>query len=379
MVGLVRDAAFELDADPGVTYTHSLSDFPSWQEPPELLVEQFSTPDRKFGACDWYRLVDGLLGVDSEDFRLKQRFRALYAELLSPCPPPREATQVLSCRIQVRDGLPVHLVSFVAPSEIAIVDFILALFPGRGYVEIESRAAGWRSIGLAGKTSPLLTARGSEVLVDAHEEWRPLVANCAVNWVMQMQPGVLFFHAAAVAIRGEGVLIVGEKGAGKSTLSLALASHGHDFFGDEIAAVRTEGFELAPFRRALSVRKGPQAPQVEEKLRSKCVATETFPDGTVRSRATANELFPEVGARPRPLRRVFFLRGFEEQPRYESFRPRSEDLRLLAPLASTYWGSSSAARVTQVAKLLSSVECYFLYPGQPEDTTNLIERIVRSE
>jgi hypothetical protein len=378
MVGLVRDAAFELDAHPGVSYTPSLSDFPCWQKPAELL-EQFSTADEKFRACDWYRIVDGFLGVDSEDFRLHQRFRNLYAELLSPGPALREATERLLCRIQVRDGLPVHLVSFTAPSEIAIIDFILALFPGRGYVEIEGAAAGWRSIGLAGKTSPLLTARGSEVLVNAREEWQPLIANCAVNWVMQMQPGLLFFHAAAVSIAGEGILIVGEKGAGKSTLSLALAAHGHDFFGDEIAAVRTEGFELAPFRRALSVRGGPQAPQVEEKLRSKCCTMETFPDGTVRSRATAKELFPEVGARPRPLRRLFFLREFEERPRYESFFPRSEDLRLLTPLACTYWGSSSAARVTQVAKLLSSVECYFLYPGQPEDTANLIERIVRSE
>jgi len=378
MVGLVGDAAFELDADPGASYTPSLSDFPRWREPHELL-EQFSTTGRKFRPCDWYRIVDGLLGVDSEDFALQQRFKTLYAELLSPSPAPGEATQSLLCRIQVRDVLPVHLVSFTAPSEIAIIDLILALFPGRGYVEVKSAAAGWRSIGLAGKTSPLLTARGSEVLVDAREEWQPLIANCAVNWVMQMQPGLLFFHGAAVAIRGEGVLIVGDKGAGKSTLSLALAARGHDFFGDEIAAVRTEGFELAPFRRALSVRTGPQAPQVEEKLRSKCCAMETFPDGTVRLRATAKELFPGVGARPRPLRRVFFLRGFEQLPRYESFCPRLEDLRLLAPLACTYWGSSSAARVTQVAKLLSSVECYFLYPGQPEDTTNLIERIVRSE
>lgn len=378
MVGLVRDAAFELNADPGVSYTHSLSDFSCWQKPAELR-EQFSTTDGKLRRCDWYRIVDGLLGVDSEDIALKRRFRALYAELLSSRPALREATPRLLCRIQVRDGLPVHLVSFTAPSEIAIIDFILALFPGRGYVEIEGAAAGWRSIGFAGKSSPLLTARGSEVLVDACEEWQPLIANCAVNWVMQMQPELLFFHAAAVAIQGEGVLIVGEKGAGKSTLSLALAAHGHDFFGDEIVAVRTEGFELAPFRRALSVRTGPQAPQVEEKLRSKCCAVETFPDGTTRSRATAKELFPEVGARPRPLRRVFFLRGFEEQPRYESFCPRSENLRLLTPLACTYWGHSSAARVTQVAKLLSSVECYFLYPGQPEDTTNLIERIVRSQ
>jgi len=378
MVGLVRGVPFDLDTGLGLSGPQSLSASPWWREPSNLLA-QLSIADGKFRPCDWYRIVDGFLGVDSEDLALRLRFETLYSEFLSPRPSPPEATQRLLCRIQMHSGLPAHLVTFEAQSEIAIIDFILALFPGRGYAEMHGAAAGWRSIGVAGKTSPLLTARGCEVLVDAREAWQPLIANCAVNWVMQMQPAVLFFHAAAVAIAEEGVLIVGEKGAGKSTLSMALAAHGHDFFGDEIAAVRTEGFELAPFRKALSVRSGPQAPQVAEKLRSKCSVTESFPDGTIRSRAAANEFFPEVGARPRPLRRVFFLRGFEAQPRHESFRPRSEDLRFLAPLPCTYWGSSSAARVTQVAKLLSSVECYFLYPGQPEDTANLVERIVRSK
>lgn len=217
------------------------------------------------------------------------------------------------------------------------------------------------------------------MLVDPRETWQPLVANCAVNWVMQMQPELLFFHAATVAIAGEGVLIAGEKAAGKSTLSMALAARGHDFFGDEVAAVRTETFELAAFRRAVSVREGPQAPPVEERLSDKCCFTETFPDGTLRSRAQASDLFPAVGARPQPLRWVFFLRGFEERPRAEPFRPRFEDLRLLMPLACTFWGTSSAARITQVARLLSSVSCYFLYPGLPEDTARLVERIVRSK
>jgi hypothetical protein len=377
MVGLVRGVPFDLAADLGLPHSPSLSASPWWHKPSDLLA-QFSNTEGEFQPCDWYRIVDGFLGIDSEDFALRQRFRTLYSEFLSPRPSPPEAAQRLLCRIQVRNGLPVHRVTFRAQSEIALIDFILALFPGRGYAEMQGAAAGWRSIGVAGKTSPLIMVRGSEVLVDAREAWQPLIANCAVNWVLQMQPAVLFFHAAAVAIAGEGVLIVGEKGAGKSTLSMALAAQGHDFFGDEIAAVRTAGFELAPFRRALSVRRGPQAPQVALKLRTKSCVTETFPDGTVRSRAAASELFPGVGACPRPLRRVFFLRGFEARPRAESFEPRSEDLRLLAPLACTFWGSSSAARVAQVAKLLSTVNCYFLYLGEPEDTAKLVERIVRS-
>jgi hypothetical protein len=156
MVGLVRGVRFDLDADPPLAYPQSLSPSLWWQEPCDL-VARFWSADGEFRPCDWYRIVDRFLGVDSEDLTLRQRFRTLYAEFLSPAPSPSEATQGLQCRIQVRDGLPVHLVTFTALSEIAIIDFILALFPGRGYAEMDRAAAGRRSIGFAEKAPPLLT------------------------------------------------------------------------------------------------------------------------------------------------------------------------------------------------------------------------------
>jgi hypothetical protein len=378
MVGLVHGVRAAIDSGSPSVDARSLRSSSWWLEPSKLIT-RFSDLGENSRACDWYRIVDGFLGVDSEDLPLRQRFRSLYTELLSEPPSRSEATAWLRCHIQVQDGLPAHLATFTAPSEVAIIDFLLALFSGRGYVEMDRAADGWRSIALAGRTSPLLTARGAQVLVDAQETWQPLIGNCAVNWVMHMQPELLFFHAAAVAIGREGVLIAGEKAAGKSTLSMALAARGHDFFGDETAAVRTETFQLAPFRRAVSVRVGPQAPPVEERLTERYCFTETFPDGTVRSRARASELFPASGARPQTLRWVFFLRGFEERPRAEPFHPRSQDLRLLMPLACTFWGRSSRARIAQFARLLSNVRCYFLHPGLPEDTAKLVERIVRSE
>ncbi|PYT99109.1 MAG: hypothetical protein DMG38_13095 [Acidobacteria bacterium] len=378
MVGLVHGARSDLDpGSPSVDVPPACSS--SWWLEPFKLLAQFPDAAENFRACDWYRIADGLLGVDSEDLPLRQRFRTLYAELRSEPPSRAEATPGLLCHIEVQAGLPANLVTFSAPYEVPIIDFLLALFPGRGYVEMDRARGGWRSIAFAGRSSPLLTAKGAQVLVDRGEPWQPLVANCAVNWVMQMQPELLFFHAATVAIGGEGVLIAGEKAAGKSTLSMALASRGHDFFGDEIAAVRTETFELAPFRRAVSLRAGPQAPLVDERLADKCCFMETFPDGTLRSRARASELFPAAEPRPQPLRWVFFLRGFEGRPRAEPFRPRSQDLRLLMPLACSFWGRSPATRIAQVARLLSNVNCLFLYPGMPEDTAELVERIVRSE
>jgi hypothetical protein len=221
----------------------------------------------------------------------------------------------------------------------------------------------------------LLTANGAHVLVDARQSWQPLMATCAMNWVMRMQRDVLFFHSAAVGIGGAGVLIAGDKGSGKSTLSMALAAKGHEFLGDEIAAVRPRTLEVSPFRRAVSVRSGPQSPRVEQLLRNTCV-TEQFPDGTTRRRAEAGKLFPREVAHSLPLRWIFFLLSFEDRPRAEAFIPRSADLRMLAPMPCTFWGASPAPPIMEVAKLLSNANCYLLHPGLPEETAGLVEEIV---
>jgi hypothetical protein len=253
----------------------------------------------------------------------------------------------------------------------------LDLYRDRGYVEMHSGAAGWRCIGLARIGHPLLISKGTQVLVDAAQLWQPLIATYAINVAMQLQKDLLFFHAAAVGIGGAGVLMAGDKGAGKSTLSMALAAQGHEFFGDEVTAVRSRALELVPFRRAVSIRPGPRAPRVEEVLSRTATFTEKFPDGTTRTRAEAGKLFPRKVAESLPLRWAFFLRSFEDCPRAEAFVPRATDLRMLAPLPCTLFGGSPAMTMLRVAKLLSKVNCYFLHPGQPEETARLVEEIVR--
>jgi hypothetical protein len=351
---------------------------PPWWENPSGLLGQFSPTGCESRSYDWYRIVDTFLGIDSDDPALRKRFLQLYGECLWSPPPETKNTHWLRCRVQVNHGAPADVVTFTASEEVDIVDFILSLFGDRGYVEMHQGLADWRSLGLAGKDQPLLAVKGNQVLVDARESWQPLIASCAINWAMRMQPEMLFFHAAAVGIDGAGVLITGDKGAGKSTLSMALAASGHSFFGDEIAAVRSRTMALESFRRAVSVRPGPRSHQVEKLLQLKSYPTERFPDGTIRTRAQASELFPDAGAISLPLRSIFFLSGFEDKPRTQAFVPRVADLRLLTPLPCAFWGASPASPMMQVAKLLSRVNCYHLHPGQPEDTARLVERIVRA-
>jgi hypothetical protein len=158
--------------------------------------------------CDWYRIVDAFVGIDSEDIGLRMRFKEL-GEYLSDSPPARENSRWLHCSVKASDRAPAHVVTFIAPEEVNVIHVTLALFRDRGYIEMQHDSAYWRSIDLAGRTQPLLIAKGARVLVDAREPSQPLIASCAINWAMRMQREILFFHAAAVGIDGDGVLITG--------------------------------------------------------------------------------------------------------------------------------------------------------------------------
>lgn len=49
--------------------------------------------------------------------------------------------------------------------------------------------------------------------------------------------GLLVFHASALAINGVGVILLGDKGAGKSTTAAAMVALGHKLLSDDIVAV----------------------------------------------------------------------------------------------------------------------------------------------
>ena len=337
---------------------------------------RFSALPAGRAQCDWYRIADGDLGIESEDTPLRDRFRQIYGECLLPSPPDANSRARLHCRVQVARDLPVPLVTFAASEELDIADFAMDLFGERGYIARDS-IAGWKAIGSVENAAPLLLANGNRVLVDPAQPWQAVIANSAFNWLLRMQRNFLFFHAATVGVDGRGVLITGSKGSGKSTLSMALAARGHDFLGDEIAAVRKSGNELVAMRRAVSIRPGPQAPQLLQLLEQKPYPVEHFPDGTTRVRAEAGELFPGLPGRSMPLRLVLFLLGFEKTPRAELYKARSTDFRLLTPLACTFWRTSPASALMHVAELLSRTTCYLLHPGMPEETAQLVERIAR--
>ncbi|MGH7702513.1 MAG: hypothetical protein ACREMO_05435 [Gemmatimonadales bacterium] len=322
----------------------------------------------------WYRLGDGHLGVDSDDRALQDRFRVLFGEC--EVPTPEVAGPRVICIVRCPPDRPVAVIQFVDPEPLDTVAFAAALFPGRGLHEIPSPATGWRFMVLEQEPEMAPVAvHGSKMLAQRTGAWQSLIGNLALNRTLRLQREHLFFHAASVAVAGRGALLIGPKGAGKTTLALGLAARGHGFFGDEIAAVRTRGPELLPFRRSVSVRPGPAVEAAEQALRDADAPTEPFPDGTVRRRVEVRRLFPAAAAPgPVPLGAVVLLGPRKGEARAVRFTPGREHLGRLSPLGSTLWGAAPALRLIRLLGMLTAVSCFHLEAGSPEGTVDLLER-----
>ncbi|MEH2459479.1 serine/threonine protein kinase [Nostoc sp.] len=67
-----------------------------------------------------------------------------------------------------------------------------------------------------------------------------LVGGGVLGYAMRLQ-GLLCLHANVVAVGQYAIAIVGEKGAGKSTTTAALAKRGYSILSDDIAALKQDG------------------------------------------------------------------------------------------------------------------------------------------
>ena len=215
---------------------------------------------------------------------------------------------------------------------------------------------------------------GDTVFVDRALPWQALLGHFFVHQVMRQQSELVFLHAASVAIAGRGLVLCGEKGAGKSTLSLALAARGHQFLGDEIAAVDPLGRMLLPFRRRASLRLGPQGQRVEQWLARHPAERETLADGSVRDRVQVSAMFGASPPQPVPLAAAFFIGPRAARPALRRIDFEWQDLPHVSPLAATMSSRPAGERALCFLKLFRSVPCHGLQPGgTPDETADLIE------
>ncbi len=82
-----------------------------------------------------------------------------------------------------------------------------------------------------------------------------LVAEMGMNLQMAMgQRQFLLLHAASVERDGKVLIVTGESGAGKSTMSALLSEHGWRFMGDEFCLIEPETGLAWPFPRPVSLK-----------------------------------------------------------------------------------------------------------------------------
>ncbi len=327
---------------------------------------------------DWYRIADGLLGLDCDHVPVTDRWREIYHDCRSPG--PSAGLPSLTCSVRAHGAPFVRLDCHDPLGAPDPVRFTLYTDPDQRFVELPA-AAGWRFLARAATPDiPFAAFFEDTVLLDPQQPWEPFVAHYTFHRALRLQPDLMVFHAASVAVDGRGVMLVGPKGAGKTTLSVTLASLGHGFFGDEFAALRRSSLQMLPFRRALSIRRGPAPAVVQEAIGSGRYEPQVYPDGTPRYRIPPSELVGSSGQEPVPLAAIYFLRSFVQHPQVENFAPGLEHVRLLTPLGSTVAEAAPSQTIRDFLRLLRHARCYFIDPGgSPENTAEAILRSLEAE
>jgi hypothetical protein len=92
-----------------------------------------------------------------------------------------------------------------------------------------------------------------EAVVFAARQTAPALKGLLTDAILANAADAIVMHAACLGTgRGEGLLLLGAPGAGKSTLSLGLLQRGFAYGGDDIALLRPDGrVQGAPFALAL--------------------------------------------------------------------------------------------------------------------------------
>jgi len=326
---------------------------------------------------DWYRLGDGYLGIRSEHAGFRKRFEALFGGCLE-VPPAGTSAPLVRCDVLTPVPGGVSLIRFDDPEPLDAVDFAVRLFADRGCREAISASSRRRGFALGSEGSEIVVACADGYLIaDNSQPWEWLIGNIAVHRVLRLQTRIAALHAGSIAIQNRGVLLVGPKGSGKTTLSMTLASRGYGFLGDEMAVLRLDSFELVPVRRSVSVRPGPRSPRVDALLQTAKLSVEQFPDGSQRVRAKIDDLFPGNIAAPVRLASIVFLRGVRRTPRLERVPATRQHLRHLTPLPSTLWNMPPGERAIRLLGILPKARCFWLDAGDPEETADRVEEAVQ--
>lgn len=180
--------------------------------------------------------------------------------------------------------------------------------------------------------------------------------------------GFVTLHAAAVARGDRLVLLAGESGAGKTTVTLALLRAGWSYLSDDLAPVSVETGLVHPFPKPLGVKD----PARWDDLHG------AFPGLTGIDPPTGSFLVPpapwDVAPAPLPARALIF-------PRFEpgaALQIEGVSAAKAAALASAYLRRLDPERVALLNRLCSAAACFTLRYGSTQEAIAAIDDLVRT-
>jgi len=325
----------------------------------------------------YYKFGHGGLCLTCDDLEFFDRFQFLFAECASS-PVELDGLPLFFAELTTNPASSTSVLTFSGTESVDYLRFILELFPERNLrVLPDTKSTTWRYLAEPGAKGSVMAVGGNQLLMDRSYGWQAIVAQFVVSNVMRLQRHVRFFHAATVGIGDRGVLIIGAKGSGKTTLSLALAARSHAFLGEEYAAVCVRTGALLPFRRAVSIRPGARAARLEDRLQHMNLHTEKAQDGLHRVRVSVCDLFPEAAPRAVELTHCFFLRGFRHAAAAVEFAPGEMTLPALQPLLASLWSQRPGMLMMELLRVLSRTRCFYMdVGGTPDEAADVIERVV---
>ena len=151
----------------------------------------------------------------------------------------------------------------------------------------------------------VLVRNGNEVLIDPQagverEEFSPFITG-AILAILLNQRGILVLHASAVAIHGEAVAFLGDKGAGKSTLAAFLQKRGHDLITDDLVPIifGDDKVQTAPGYPRIKLR--------ADSIKSVGLDWDTLPNVSKFIDKRSYQCFDGFSAKPVNLSRIYVL------------------------------------------------------------------------
>jgi hypothetical protein len=306
-----------------------------------------------------------LLDVVSDDLRLVEEI----SSLLGPAVRPSAAAPAIAARFTTIEGTGLLRLTMPRAEHLEPTDLLLAATSPDFPFDVTSSAPGRVVLALRGERAAALEVSGSDCRFALREGWRKAVALLLLQRLMRSREDAIFFHAASASLRGGGVMLIGPKGAGKSTLALALASRGHALLGDENACYLPATRMLVPFRRPVGVKPGPRSLHVDAALSARGRSPER--DGMMR--VPVQELFPGEEPAPVPLRALVFLEGLAAHPALRRLDPGRAELARLQPVGSSMLNAAHTRRVFEMARLLAQCATWALAAGAPDATAEALE------